>query len=176
MRSLGIALVIGIAGIAASSGCKRSEDQQAKARIFSPEDPGASQPEAKEAIDTSRLGDDPRLAGRVLRMSQAEIAARLGAHRSETRVQFAWFRGPGLPDGGSDVALAEQSVLVQGPQGDFSVREENDRNQGCEPIEVEGGVYARGLFGPFRKPRTDRTEPERVRELTMGALPTFDRL
>ncbi|MFL5395051.1 MAG: hypothetical protein ACJ79G_19660, partial [Myxococcales bacterium] len=94
MRSLGVALVIGIGGIAASSACKRSEDQQAKARIFSPEDPGASQPEAKEAIDTSRLGDDPRLAGRVLRMSRAEIAARLGAHRAETRVQFAWFRGP----------------------------------------------------------------------------------
>src|SRR3954471_10509981 len=173
MRPLGIALAV---GIAASSACKRSEDQQAKARIFSPEDPGASQPEAKEAIDTSRLGDDPRLAGRVLRMSQAEIAARLGAHRAETRVQFAWFRGPGLPDGGPDLTLSEQSALAQGPGGDFSVREENDRNQGFELVLAKGEVYVRGLFGPFRKRRTDRTEPERVRELAMGAVPTFDRL
>jgi len=28
----------------------------------------------------------------------------------------------------------------------------------------------------LRKRRTDRTEPERVRELAMGALPTFERL
>src|SRR3954468_5997443 len=107
MRSLGVALVIGIGGIAASSACTRSEGQPAKARVLSPGGPGAAQPEAKEPIDTSRLGDDPRLAGRVLRMSRAEIAAPLGAHRAETRVQFAWFRGPGLPDGGSDVALSE---------------------------------------------------------------------
>jgi hypothetical protein len=173
MRSPGVALVLVLGSLCA---CKRSEDQAAKARIFSPEDQGAAQPGAKDAIDARRLADDATLAGRVLRMSQAEIAARLGPHRSETRVQFAWFRGPGLPDGGSDVALAEQSVLVQGPQGDFSVREENDRNQGFELVQMKGEVYVRGLFGPFRKRRTDRTEPERVRELTMGALPTFDRL
>src|SRR3954451_22727840 len=99
MRPLGIALAV---GIAASSACKRSEDQQAKARIFSPEEPGSSQPEAKEAIDARRLADDPKLSGRVLRMPQAEVAARLGPHRAETRVQFAWFRGPGASDGGSD--------------------------------------------------------------------------
>jgi hypothetical protein len=176
MRSSGIALVV-FAGIAALPGCKkRSADEQAKARIFSPDQPGASQPEAKEPIDANRLADDPKLAGRVLRMSQAEVAARLGPHRAETRVQFAWFRGPGLPDGGSDVALAEQSALAQGPGGDFSVREENDRNQGFELIQANGEVYVRGLFGPFHKRRTDRTEPEKVRELAMGAVPTFDRL
>jgi hypothetical protein len=176
MRPLGIALAVGIAGIAASSACKRSEDQQAKARIFSPEEPGASQPGAKETIDASRLADDAKLAGRVLRMSQGEVAARLGPHRSETRVQFAWFRGPGLPDGGSDIALSEQSALAQGPGGDFSVREENDRNQGFELLQVKDEVYVRSLFGPFRKRRSDRTEPEKVRELVMGAVPTFDRL
>ena len=111
MRSLGIALVVASAGIAALSGCKkRSADEQAKARIFSSDQAGTSQPEAKEPIDASRLADDPKLAGRVLRMSQSEVAARLGPHRAETRVQFAWFRGPGLPDGGSDVALSEQSA------------------------------------------------------------------
>jgi hypothetical protein len=104
------------------------------------------------------------------------VAARLGSYRAETRAQFAWFRGPGLPDGGSDVTLAEQSALAQGRNGDFSVREDNDRNQGFELIRTKGDVYVRGLFGPFRKRRTDRTEPDRVRELAMGALPTFDRL
>jgi hypothetical protein len=173
MRYSRIAFLLVLSALCA---CKRSEDQAAKARTFSPEESASAQPDAKDQIDATGLADDPRLAGRVLRMPQAEVAARLGPHRAETRVQFAWFRGPGLPDGGSDVTLSEQSALAQGPSGDFSVREENDRNQGFELIRAKGEVYVRGLFGPFRKRRTDRTEPERVRELAMGAVPTFDRL
>src|SRR2546430_4607386 len=173
MRHSRLAFLLALSALCA---CKRSEDQAAKARIFSPEDSASAQPDAKDPIDPALLADDPKLSGRVLRMPQAEVEARLGPHRSETRVQFAWFRGPGLPDGGSDVPLSEQSPLAQGRNGAFSVREENDRNQGFELIRVKGEVYVRGLFGPFRKRRTDRTEPERVRELAMGALPTFDRL
>jgi len=173
MRFQGIVFVLALSTVCA---CKRSEDQAAKARIFSPEESASAQPDAKDKIDATQLADDPRLSGRVMRMPRAEVAARLGPYRAETRVQFAWFRGPGLPDGGSDVTLSEQSALAQGPEGDFSVREENDRNQGFELIRAKGDVYVRGLFGPFRKRRTDRTEPERVRELAMGALPTFDRL
>jgi hypothetical protein len=156
--------------------CKRSEDQAAKQRIFSPEEPVGALAEAKEALDAGRLAEDPRLAERVVRMAQAEVAARLGAHKAQTRVQFAWFRGPGAPDGGSDVALAEEASLLQAANGDFSVRQENDRNQGFELVWVKGEVFVRGLFGPFHKRRTDRSDPERVRELAMGALPTFERL
>jgi hypothetical protein len=163
--------------LCAAFACRRSEDQAAKQRIFSPEEPAGSLPSAKEPLDAGRLADDPKVAERVLRMPRAEIAARLGAHRAETRVQFAWFRGAGMPDaGGTDVALSEQSALVQAANGDFSVKEENDRNQGFELVWVKGEAYVRGLFGPFRKRRTDRTDPERVRELALGALPTFDRL
>src|SRR5438132_2811350 len=156
--------------------CKRSEDQAAKQRIFSPEEPVGALAEAKESLDAGRLADDPRRSERVVRMPQAEAAARLGAHKAQTRVQFAWFRGPGAPDGGSDVALAEETTLLQAANGDFSVRQENDRNQGFELVWVKGEVFVRGLFGPFRKRRTDRSDPERVRELALGALPTFDRL
>jgi hypothetical protein len=173
-RTVAIALALG-----ASFACKRSEDQAAKQRIFSPEDPPGTLAGAKDAIDARRLADDPKLAERVLRMPQAEIAARLGAHRAETRVQFAWFRGAGMAadgGGGTDVSLSEQSALVQAANGDFSVKEENDRNQGFELVWVKGEAYVRGLFGPFRKRRTDRTDPDRVRDLALGALPTFDRL
>lgn len=157
--------------------CKRSEDQAAKRRIFSPEEPVGALAEAKETIDATKLADDPRLVDRVVRMTQAEAAARLGAHKAQTRVQFAWFRGPGAADaGGSDVALSEETTLLQAANGDFSVRQENDRNQGFELVWVKGEVFVRGLFGPFRKRRTDRTDPERVRELALGALPTFERL
>jgi hypothetical protein len=156
--------------------CKRSEDQAAKQRIFSPEEPAGTIAEAKEPLDAGRLAEDPKLAERVIRMRQAEVAARIGPHKAQTRVQFAWFRGPGAPDGGSDVALAEETTLLQAGNGDFSVRQENDRNQGFELVWAKGEVFVRGLFGPFRKRRTDRTEPERVREFAMAALPTFERL
>src|SRR6266481_9784407 len=91
--------------------CKRSEDQAAKQRIFSPEEPVGALAEAKEPLDAARLAEDPRLAERVVRMGQAEVAARVGAHKAQTRVQFAWFRGSGAPDGGSDVSLAEEASL-----------------------------------------------------------------
>jgi hypothetical protein len=173
-RRIALLLVLVLGAVAA---CKRSEDQAAKRRIFSPEEPVGALAEAKETIDASKLADDPRLAERVVRMTQAEVAARLGAHKAQTRVQFAWFRGPGAQDGGgSDVALAEETTLLQAANGDFSVRQENDRNQGFELVWVKGEVFVRGLFGPFRKRRTDRSDPERVRELALGALPTFERL
>src|SRR5919201_1171229 len=156
--------------------CKRSEDQAAKRRIFSPDEPVGALAEAKEPLDATRLAEDPRLAERVIRMGQAEVAARLGSHKAQTRVQFAWFRGPGAPDGGTDVALAEETTLLQAANADFSVRQENDRNQGFELVWVKGEVFVRGLFGPFRKRRTDRSDPERVRELAMGALPTFEQM
>lgn len=160
----------------AVASCKRSEDEAAKKRIFSPEEPVGTVAEAKEALDAGRLADDARLAERVIRMGQAEVAARLGAHKAQTRAQFAWFRGPGAPDGGSDVALAEETTLLQAGSGDFSVRQENDRNQGFELVWVKGEVFVRGLFGPFRKRRTDRSDPERVRELALAALPTFEQM
>ena len=156
--------------------CKRGGDEKARERIFSPEQPVGAMPEAKEALDARRLADDPALARRVLHMTQTEIAQRLGPHKAQQRVQFAWFRGPGLPDGGSEVSLAEETTLLDGPGDDFSVRLSNDHNQGFELIWAKGEAFVKSLYGPFRKRRTDRTDPDRVREQAMSGLPTFDRL
>src|ERR1700674_4539679 len=93
--------------------CKRGGDDAARARLFSPEQPVGAAAEAKEPIDARRLADDPALAGRVLHMPQSEIEARLGPHKAQQRVQFAWFRGPGLPDGGSEVSRGEEPTLLQ---------------------------------------------------------------
>jgi hypothetical protein len=156
--------------------CRRTEDQAAKARIFSPEEPVGVAAEAKEPLDARRLAEDPGLAQRVLNMPRAEIEQRLGPHRAQTRVQFAWFRGPGLPDGGSEVSLAEETTLLQGPNGDFDVRLSNDHNQGFELVWLKGEAFVKSLYGPFRKRRTDRTDVGRIREQALSALPTFDRL
>jgi len=158
--------------------CKRSEeDKAARERIFSQqqESAGASA-QARDALDAKALETQPQLAQRILQMPQAEVAQRLGPHRAQQRVQFAWFRGPGLADGGSEVSLSEETTLLDGPSDDFSVRLENDHNQGLELIWVKGEVFVKSLYGPFHKRRTDRTDPPRVREQTMSGLATFDRL
>jgi hypothetical protein len=159
-----------------ASSCKRSEDEAARARMFSPEQPVGELPQAKEKIDAARLADDPALARRVLHMPRAEIEQRLGPHKAQQRVQFAWFRGPGLPDGGSEVSLAEETTLVQAPGGDFSARLVNDHNQGFELLWVKGEVFVKSLYGSFHKRRTDRTDPARIREQSLSGLATFDRL
>lgn len=167
---------VALLALVAVLSCKRSEDQAAKQRIFSPEQPVGSLPEAKEALDARKLAEDPQLAARVLHMGQREIAQRLGPRKAQQRVQFAWFRGPGLPDGGSEVSLAEETTLLAGPDDDFSVRLSNDHNQGFELMWVKGDVFVKSLYGPFRKRRTDRSEPQRVRDQALSGLATFDRL
>ncbi len=165
-----------IAALVCAVSCKRSEDEAARARIFSPQQPVGELPEAKEKLDPTRLAEDPALAHRVLHMQRREIDQRIGAHKAEQRVQFAWFRGPGLPDGGSEVSLAEETTLLEGPGDEFSVRLVNDRNQGFELVWVKGEVFVKSLYGAFHKRRTDRTDPPRIREQAMSGLATFDRL
>src|SRR2546423_5154783 len=138
-----------IAALVCAVSCKRSEDEAARARIFSPQQPVGELPEAKEKLDPTRLAEDPALAHRVLHMQRREIDQRIGAHKAQQRVQFAWFRGPGLPDGGSEVSLAEETTLLEGPGDEFSVRLVNDRNQGFELVWVKGEVFVKSLYGAF---------------------------
>lgn len=156
--------------------CKRSEDEAARARIFSPEQPVGAAKEAQQPIDPRKLDGDATVAQRVLHMTQAEVEQRLGSHRAQQRVQFAWFRGPGLPDGGSEVSLSEETTLLQSTGGDFSVKLVNDHNQGLELVWKGGEVFVKSLYGPFHKRRTDRTDVQRVREQALSGLATFDRL
>jgi hypothetical protein len=173
-----LALVLGLA----AASCKREVDQAAKARIFSPEEPTGAKAEAGEKLDARRLGDDGALAARVLRMGREEAGHRLGAHKVQSKVTFIWTRGQPiqLADGGvtpaATVQAIEDSTLVQTAAGDFSLKLQNDHNQGFEFVWSDGSVYVRGLFGPFRKRRTDRTDPVRMRDQTLSALATFDRL
>jgi hypothetical protein len=157
--------------------CKRSEDEAARQRIFSKQQPpSGAAAQAREPLDATGLASDAKLAQRVLQMPQAEVEQRLGPHRGQQRVQFAWFHGPGLPDGGSEVSLSEEATVLDARGGDFSVRLANDHNQGFELVWVGGEVFVKSLYGPFHKRRTDRTDPPRVREQAMSGLATFDRL
>src|SRR5512138_1506187 len=165
-----------IALVLAAFACKRPEDDAARARIFSPEQPAGTMPEAKEQLDARQLAEDSALSRRVLHMTRREIEQRVGPYKAQQRVQFAWFRGPGLADGGSEVSLSEETTLLEVPGDDFSLRLVNDHNQGFEMLRVKGEVFVKSLYGEFHKRRSDRTEPERVREQAMSGLATFDRL
>src|SRR5260370_9466984 len=156
--------------------CKRGGDAAAAGRLCWPGQPVGAAAEAKEPLAARRLAEAPRLADRVLHMPQSEIEARLGPHKAQQRVQFAWFRGPGLPDGGSEVSLSEETTLQQAPGGDFSVRLVNDHNQGLELVWAKGEVFVKSLYGPFHKRRPDRTDAQRIREQALSGLATLDRL
>src|SRR5205809_527500 len=151
-----------IATLLALASCKRSEDEAARARMFSPQQPVGEMPEAKEKLDAAMLAEDAKLARRVLHMSRREVEQRIGAHKAQQRVQFAWFRGPGLPDGGSEVSLAEETTLLEGPGDELSVRLVNDRNHRFELVWVQGEAFVKRLYGALHKRRTDRTDPPRL--------------
>lgn len=183
LRRLAPLLVpLALASALAAGACKREVDQAAKARIFSPEEPVGAKAEAGERLDARRLADDGTLTARVLRMGREEIGHRLGSHKVQSKVTFTWTRGlpTQLADGGVEppttVQAIEDAALVQTAGGDFSLRLQNDHNQGFEFVWSDGSVYVRGLFGPFRKRRTDRTDPLRMRDQTLSALATFDRM
>src|SRR3982750_3147904 len=110
-----------VAALLCALSCKRSEDEAARARMFSPQQPVGEMPEAKEKLDAARLAGGAKLGRRVLHMSRREVEQRIGAYKAQQRVQFAWFRGPGLPDGGSEVSLSEETTVLDAPGDDFSV-------------------------------------------------------
>jgi len=130
-----------IATLLALASCKRSEDEAARARMFSPQQPVGEMPEAKEKLDAARLAEDAKLARRVLHMSRREVEQRIGAYKAQQRVQFAWFRGPGLPDGGSEVSLAEETTLWEAPGEDFTALAK-------ENSQVDASVRG-NVLGPF---------------------------
>jgi hypothetical protein len=164
-------------GLILATSCKRPEDQAARQRVFSPEQPQGVDAKARERLDARRLVEDAPLADRVLRMSRAEIATRLGAHKLAGKTKFTWRMGVSAPDAGpNEVTLAEESALVQAADGDFQATLQNDRNQGFEAVWSKGEIYVRSRFGPFRKRRTDRTDLQRLREQTSAGLMTFDQL
>jgi hypothetical protein len=160
--------------LALASGCHDPKDVAAKQRIFSPEDPPRVVASAQEKLAPEQLGDDARLADRVLTMGAAEMAERLGAHRFNASVSFDWSTGPATP-----VKLTEARLLEadsRGVNGDFHARVDNNQDLGLEVIRVAGQVYARNRFGKFRLRLRDRGMAERTREDVVASLREIDAL
>lgn len=155
--------------LAALSGaaCSSPEDQAAKARIFSPEDPPKVLQAAAETLDAAKLASERDLVERVFAMSAQEAAARLGPHVQKARVSFQW------SGAGREVDLAEDRMVALGKGGDFHVRIENDEKQGMEWVKVKGVSYARSRYAKFRERRRDRGSSEHVVASAYSTLATF---
>jgi hypothetical protein len=163
-----------VTGATACSSCQDPRDRAAKKRIFSPEDPPKVVASAQEKLAAEQLGDDARLAERVLTMGAAEMAERLGAHRFNATVSFDWGAGAATP-----VKLTESRLLEadsRGVNGDFHAKVDNNQDLGLEVIRVDGQVYARNRFGKFRLRRRDRGIAERTREDVVAPLREIDTL
>lgn len=164
-----LAPIVFAAALAAAA-CSGPEDQAAKARIFSPEDPPRELQAAAEKLDAQGLANQPARVERVLAISAREAAARVGPHTQKVRVQFAWERE------GRKVELSETRQVALGNGGDFHVLIENDERQGMEWVKVDGVSYARSRFAPFRERRRDRGSSEHVVTSAYATLDTFHEL
>ncbi|MDX5400586.1 MAG: hypothetical protein LPK92_12840, partial [Actinomycetes bacterium] len=157
-----------LAAALAGAACSSEENQAAKARIFSPEDPPRVLQAAAEPLDSARLGQDGDLVNRVFAISGQEAAARLGPHVQKAKVTFQWSRA------GKEVALSEDRMIALGNGGDFHVRIENDQRQGMEWVKVDGTSYARSRYAQFRERRRDRGSSEHVVASAYSTLSTFN--
>jgi len=172
--SLGLGCFGALALLALVPGCHEPRERAAKQRIFSPEDPPKVVASAQEHLVPEQLGDDSRLAERVLTMGAAEMAERLGAHRFSAQVSFDW----STPQATS-VKLTETRLLeadARGVNGDFHAKVDNSQDLGLEVIRVAGEVYARNRFGKFRLRKRDRGMAERTREDVVAPLRELDAL
>ncbi len=162
-----IAAALILAAALGGSACSSPEDQAAKARIFSPEDPPKVLQAAAEELAADDLDDDAALVDRVFAISAQEAAARVGPHVQKARVSFRWSRG------GSEVSLTEDRFVALGKGGDFHARVENDEKQGMEWVKVDGVSYARSRYAKFRERRRDRGSSEHVVASAYSTLSTF---
>jgi hypothetical protein len=159
-----------------ATACRPDEvDKQAKARIFSPEDPPKVVASAAEKLNPQDVADNPRVARRILSMDAAEVTERLGPHFYTATVTSEW---TGAQNSGSN-KLAETRTFRAGPGGvggDFHGVLENSRDQGLEVMRVAGKVYARNRYGVFRQRLRDRGMAERTRAELTGAIRDMDEL
>ena len=167
-------LAVVAALLALLPGCHDPRERAAKARIFSPEDPPKVVASAAERLSPEQLGDDARLAQRVLTMGAAEMAERLGAHRFDATVSFDWSTPSQAPVKLNETRLLEAGA--RGLDGDFHARVDNSQELGLEVIRINGEVYARNRFGKFRLRRRDRGMAERTREDVVAPLRELDSL
>lgn len=157
-----------------AAGCPDQVDKDAKARIFSAEDPPKAVAAAAEKLSPEDVADKPYVARRILGMEAAELTERLGPHTYKAKIDFEW-----TTQGAPPVRMSETRTFRAGPggvSGDFHGLLENSRDQGLEVLRVGGKVFARNRYGIFRQRLRDRGMAERSRTELTSAVRDMDAL
>jgi hypothetical protein len=157
-----------------AAGCPDQVDKDAKARIFSAEDPPKAVAAAAEKLAPEDVADKPYVARRILGMEAAELTERLGPHTYKAKIEFEWNTKEAPP-----VRMSETRTFRAGPggvSGDFHGLLENSRDQGLEVLRVGGKVFARNRYGIFRQRLRDRGMAERSRTELTSAMRDMDAL
>lgn len=158
--SLVIAVLVLLGGLA----CTSEEDREAKARIFSPEEPKSVVLAASQPIDAAVLGAQPELGHRVLTMGAEEALRRLGAHRLSGEASFEWRMAD------KRLALKEKREVTLQSEDRFHVLNENDRDRGHEFLQIGDKSFLRIKYLPWRQRAREQTAVLAARDDDYGLL------
>jgi hypothetical protein len=147
-----------------SGGCADHGDREAKARIFSPEEPARPVLAASEPIDVDALGRDPALAQRVLGMSASEAVQRLGPHRLAAQASFQWTIDK------QTIALSEKRLVELAAADKFYLRSENDHDNGYEIVRLGEKTFVKPKYHKYRQRDRDRGQSSRLCDEVYGLL------
>lgn len=140
-----LSLALAAAFLLLGSACASDEDREAKARIFSPEEPKPVILAAAEPIDATQLGAQPAIGHRVLTMSAEEAFQRLGPHRLTGTATFEWRQAD------KRTALSEKRDVKLQSADRFYVLNENDRDRGHEMLQIGKESFLRPKYLPWRQ-------------------------
>ncbi|MDR0966050.1 MAG: hypothetical protein LBM75_06055 [Myxococcales bacterium] len=144
--------------------CSSEANREAKARIFSPEEPKPVVLAASRPIDAAALGANPELGHRVLTMGAAEALQRLGPHRLTGEASFEWRMADRRQ------ALKETREVALQSAERFLVRNENDRDRGHEFLQIGDKSFLRIKHLPWRQRAREQAALVASRDENYGLL------
>ena len=159
-----ISLVMAAAFFLGGAACASEEDREAKARIFSPEEPRPVVLAASQPIDAAALGAQPALGHRVLTMGAEEAFQRLGPHRLKGTASFEWRQAD------KRIALSETREVALQSADHFYVRNENDRDRGHEVLQLGQASFLRIKYLPWRQRAREQASAFAARDENYGLL------
>lgn len=155
-------LVVGLAG-----GCKEAANEAAKERLSKPEPPDPLVEKSQEVILAGKLAEDPAARDRVNRMSFAEVSRRLGGLKLVTEGELSFERSD------LKVRSKEKVVVLQAPEGDFSVSTETSDGSTQELVFANGILFLKNNNGQWRASRDPVGERNELREEGTGIWRSF---
>jgi len=165
----GVALAMALAvAMLGDAGCVRDRaKREARQRVFAPPPPDPVVTRAKEKIEVGGLASQPPVRDRLVHMSFAEIAQRLGSFAFEAEGRISFARGTMTRQS------VERSTLEQAANGDFRLDLLMEGGDEQHLVFCNGVLYVRHNYGVWRASRDPTDERLRWREQAYRIWPSF---